>query len=90
MRTDIKRNFEGKTQREIVLEILLDKDTITPAEAWDNFNCTRLAAVIKILRNENYPIDTDMLKSKKGKPFAQYRMNKKYFAVPPKQLTLAL
>jgi hypothetical protein len=47
-----------KSHKKSVLEWFETHETITPLEAWQNFGCYRLAAVIARMREEGYIIET--------------------------------
>tara|TARA_B100000029_G_C17128420_1_gene797814 strand:- start:31 stop:249 length:219 start_codon:yes stop_codon:yes gene_type:complete len=63
------------SQKNAVLQYLSAGYTITPLEALEMFQCMRLAAVIKILRDDGHNIITKTVKSKgSGKSYASYRL----------------
>lgn len=46
--------------------------TITPMEALQHYGCFRLAARIKDLRDDGFPVKTVIVESDTGKRFAKY------------------
>lgn len=62
-----------RSQREMILDHLKNKGSITPIEALNYYGCFRLAAVIFDLREEGYAIDTNMV-TQNGKTFASYEL----------------
>lgn len=63
------------TQNEQVLKHIKTYGYITPFDAWNAYNITRLSGRIFDLRKAGYDIITDMQKSAKGKYFAAYKLN---------------
>lgn len=61
------------TQKAAVLKHLKSGYDITPIEALNNFGCFRLAAIIEVLRKENYIIETEIVHSNE-KHFAKYHL----------------
>lgn len=57
-----------------ILNTLLKYGSITPAEAWQNFNCMRLAARIHDLRHDGYSINTTIIESVNGARYARYTL----------------
>lgn len=49
------------TQKEMILKHLKQYHTITPMQALEEYSVYRLAAVIKVLRDENYNINTTLI-----------------------------
>ena len=65
------------SQTSKILNHLLQGYSITPIEALRRFDCFRLAARIKDIRNEGYDIITVIVDNDKGrKHFAKYFMKK--------------
>ncbi len=57
-----------------ILRHLLNYGSITPAEAYQNFGCMRLAARIHDLRGEGFTISTTMVDAPNGSRYARYNM----------------
>ena len=64
------------TQNDLILEYLLQGNSITPLIALQKFGCFRLSARIHNLR-EDYPIETKHV-TKKNKTFASYSIQESY------------
>lgn len=62
-----------RTQKDMVLDHLMNKGDITPIDALNYYGCFRLAAVIFELREDGYAIDTNMV-TRNGKTFASYSL----------------
>lgn len=62
-----------ETQKQMILKWLETGEPITPLEALREFGCFRLGGRIKDLRNEGYPIVTEMVTQGK-KTFAKYSL----------------
>jgi hypothetical protein len=62
------------TQKEWVLKYLQSGNPITPMKALAEKRIFRLAAVVNVLRDEGYNIETRMRKSFEGRPYAEYRL----------------
>ena len=63
------------SQKNAILQYLNAGYHITPLEALEMFRCMRLAAVIKILRDDGHNIITKTVKSKgSGKGYASYTL----------------
>ena len=62
-----------KSHMQSVIEWFETHDTLTPKEAWINFGCYRLAAVIARMRGQGYIIETII---RDGEKFATYKMLK--------------
>lgn len=54
--------MDTASQKKLILETLKRGETLTPDEAKARFRCGRLAPRIKELRNEGWPIETEMVK----------------------------
>ncbi len=52
------------TQKEMIIQHLREYKNITPMQALEEYGVYRLAAIIKELRNENYPITTTLVPHK--------------------------
>lgn len=81
-----------KSHNELILKRLQDGYSITPISALEKFNCFRLGARIKNLRDKGHQIETDMVDDKKtGKRYASYRLSgvepKKEKALPGKSVS---
>ena len=63
-----------KSQNKLILEHLRMRGTITPLEALHFYGCMRLASRINVLRNQGQEIETNMIKDKGGKRYAQYEL----------------
>lgn len=61
-------------QKYQILNHLQSGKKITPLEALDQFGCMRLASRISELRDEGYPIETQM-KANKEKRWAEYSLD---------------
>ena len=65
--------------KEIILEHLQEHGSITSMEAYDRYQCTRLAHYIYLLRKEGYEIETEdvtfihSITGRKGQ-YARYRL----------------
>lgn len=66
-----------KAQRECVLKHLEAHGRITQGEALTFYKCRRLAARICELREVGHEIQTVMVPSEDGNPYAEYTMEKK-------------
>lgn len=62
-----------RTQKDMVLDHLLTRGSITPLEALNEYGCFRLADVIYKLKKDGWHIMTDMV-TRNGKTFAEYRL----------------
>ena len=63
-----------QTQKLMILNTLKEGAVLTQLDVYqDPYRCTRLAAVINVLRNEGYDIITKTVKSN-GKSYGQYRL----------------
>jgi hypothetical protein len=65
------------TQRESIRHHLETFGRITPKDAYEKYGCFRLAARIHELRAEGLDIDTRMVPSEDGNPFAEYTLENK-------------
>lgn len=57
-----------------VLAYLHKEKSITSMEAYDRLLNTRLASSIHNLRKKGYVIDTEMMTSESGRPYAKYTL----------------
>ena len=64
------------SQKEMILDHLIDGNSITPLESLELFGCLRLSGRIKELRAEGYNIRTKYEESN-GKRYARYFLNRK-------------
>ena len=66
------------TQKELVLSHLRRYGTITPAQAWERYGITRLAAQVFFLREDGITIETESVQKKNrfGRlvQYARYRL----------------
>jgi hypothetical protein len=62
------------TQTEKILNCLMQGHRLTHLEALDAFDCTRLAARIKDIKNMGYPVESELVKTPTGKLIAQYSL----------------
>lgn len=62
------------SQRELILEHLKARGSITPLEALADYGIMRLSARIDELRKRGHDIDTDTETSAAGKTYARYRL----------------
>jgi hypothetical protein len=64
------------TQKILILNALKDGSVLSQLDVYQEpYRCTRLAAVVNVLRNEGYNIITKTMKTKgSGKSYAQYRL----------------
>lgn len=60
------------TQKDKIKNHLLRGKTLTPFQAFEKYNCTRLAAVVSNLKNEGVKIKTIPV-VKNGARFASYK-----------------
>ena len=63
------------SQEKKIADLLLAGGKITSLDAFQRFNCTRLAARIHDLKSMGLTIDKEMIKTKSGKLVAQYSLN---------------
>ncbi len=63
------------SQEKKIQEYLLSGGKITSLEAFQKFNCTRLAARIHDLKSMGLTIDKEMIKTQEGKVIAEYSIN---------------
>jgi hypothetical protein len=61
------------TQAQLILGALQRGERLTALEALQEFNCFRLAARIRELRDDGHPIATEIVHSN-GKTFARYSL----------------
>lgn len=63
------------TQKILILEALRNGAVLSQMDVYQApYRCTRLAAVVNVLRNEGYNIITKNAKSRNGKTYGQYRL----------------
>lgn len=62
------------SQKEIILTMLQDGVKVNPMMALNRCGCFRLAAIIKLLRNDGFNIDTARIKSHTGNKYAEYSL----------------
>lgn len=72
-----KTKVARQSQRDVVLDHLLQHGSITSIEAIDNYKITRISAVIHTLRHkDNIDIETELVKQKAagvcGKEYTQF------------------
>lgn len=63
--TTHQNNTRKKSQKQLILDYLLDGNEITPMDALNMFGCFRLGARIADLRDEGYDIKTRIAKTDK-------------------------
>ena len=63
------------SQEKKIQAYLLSGGKITSLEAFQKFNCTRLAARIHDLKSMGLTIDKEMIKTQEGKVIAEYSIN---------------
>ena len=66
-----------ESQTKMIKRHLQKGESLTPMEAFLLFNCLRLAARIKDLRDMGYPIERQTLTVASGKRVASYYMGKR-------------
>lgn len=74
---DVRKKCKADTQDLMVLDYMIEHETITQRQAADEFNCYRLSARIKDLRDRGAEIETEMVptRSKAGhSAYARYRL----------------
>ena len=59
-------------QNQRILNYLLKGNALTPLEALKKFDCLRLSARIKDLRDEGFEINTKLVKTRSKKIVGQY------------------
>ena len=76
MKTNINDNsVQSRSQKDRILDYLMEGHSITPIEALNLFGCFRLGARIADIKGEGYLIYKEMVKDPKtGKRYAQYYM----------------
>ena len=63
------------TQKLLILESLKNGAVLSQMDVYQEpYRCTRLAAVVNVLRNEGYNIITKTIKTRNGKSYGQYRL----------------
>ena len=70
--TNHQNNNRKKSQKQLILDYLLEGNEITPMDALNKFGCFRLGARIADLRDEGYDIKTRIAKA--DKRYAIYRL----------------
>lgn len=70
--TTHKNNTRKKSQKQQILDYMLEGNEITPMDALNMFGCFRLGARIADLRDEGYDIKTRIAKT--DKRYAIYRL----------------
>lgn len=68
------QNIEHLTQRNLVLNHLRTGRSITPLEALGTYAIYRLAAVIRELRKDGHNIVTNIKRSIRQRPYAEYHL----------------
>ena len=72
----IQKESPSESQKAKILSWLQSGYSITPMVALKKFNCFRLGARVKNLRDKGYEIITDMIEDKKtNKRYASYRLS---------------
>lgn len=64
------------TKIDMVLDFMRTHEGITQMDAYKLCYATRLAAIIALLKNRGYVIDTVYHKAKRGRGYAEYRLVK--------------
>ena len=67
-------NPRQESQKSKILKHLQEGRSITPIEALRDYGCFRLAAIIHVLREDNYNIITNMVKEG-DKTYAKYSLS---------------
>ena len=67
-------NPRQESQKSKILKHLQEGMSITPIEALRDYGCFRLAAIIHVLREDNYNIITNMVKEG-DKTYAKYSLS---------------
>lgn len=62
------------SQESDILGYLMDGGTLTPLDALHMFDCLTLSQRCTALRQQGYPIRSEMIKTPTGKRVAQYRL----------------
>jgi Helix-turn-helix domain len=70
---ELKREAKEMTQEERIINHLMSGKSLTAAQAYDKFDCMRLAARIYNIRTA-IKVKVQMLKLPNGKMVAQYRI----------------
>lgn len=65
---------ECESQTSQIYRYLNNGNTITPVQAFNMFNCFRLGARIKDLRDAGYNITTTIIRTNSNKRVAQYKL----------------
>ena len=69
-----RRKNEPEPYNCLVLRYLIEHDSITPMQAIDMYDCTRLGARIFDLRERGVQIQTEKIKTKRGGEVARYTL----------------
>jgi len=73
--TNYKPIVKKSTQKTLILEALNNGAVLSQMDVYQEpYRCTRLAAVVNVLRKEGHNIITKTIKSKNGKSYGQYRL----------------
>lgn len=75
------------SQRDSILDHLLEGNSITPIDALNLFGCFRLGARIHDLRKDGYNIETEY-EHNNGKKYARYKLIKKEWNGGAQQMEL--
>lgn len=67
-----ENNNRKKSQKQLILDYLLEGNEITPMDALNKFGCFRLGARIADLKKDGYDIKTRIAKG--GKNYAIYKL----------------
>lgn len=70
--TNHQNNTRKKSQKQQILDYMLDGNEITPIDALNKFGCFRLGARIADLKKDGYDIKTRIAKGDKN--YAIYRL----------------
>lgn len=70
--THQENNNKKKSQKQLILDYLLEGNEITPIDALNKFGCFRLGARIADLKKDGYDIKTRIAKG--GKNYAIYTL----------------
>ena len=69
-----RRENEPEPYNCLVLRYLIEHDSITPMQAINMYDCTRLGARIFDLRERGVQIQTEKIKTKRGGEVARYTL----------------
>lgn len=67
--------MKQNSQKRTVLIHLQTRGSITPFEAWERYNITRLSAIIYRLRLDGLDISTVINEANNGAKYARYYLN---------------